>query len=240
MELSASTRSQSSALSADVGDVVDEMRRRVVAESVALEEELVAEVADHHGGGAVVDGELGVAGPKRLPSSPLPPTTASAPVILGFFVLIGLGIDPSWDLLLKASFIMPAATLASALLLTPGGLGVAEGGIVGLSQVLLDLGKGPAAVGALVIRFGTLWFGVIVGIIALVLVTKRAGVLPNKPEPGAEEGAAIPGRKTGQTANWQECRLPPSGKDPRLPQVSAKRVGYTQVIYRVLIPTSNS
>jgi uncharacterized protein (TIRG00374 family) len=108
--------------------------------------------------------------------------------VLGFFaVLLGLGLDPSWDLLLKASFIMPAATLASALLLTPGGLGVAEGGIVGLSQVLLDLPKGPAAVGALVIRFGTLWFGVIVGIIALVLITKRMGVLPNHPAP--EEGA---------------------------------------------------
>ena len=39
---------------------------------------------------------------------------------------------------------MPAATLASALLLTPGGLGVAEGGITGLSQVLLDLPKSRA------------------------------------------------------------------------------------------------
>lgn len=96
--------------------------------------------------------------------------------VLGFAcVLLGLGLDPSWDLLLKASFIMPAATLASALLLTPGGLGVAEGGIVGLSQVLLDLPKGPAAVGALVIRFGTLWFGVIVGIVALVLLTRLMG-----------------------------------------------------------------
>jgi uncharacterized protein (TIRG00374 family) len=108
--------------------------------------------------------------------------------VLGFFcVLLGLGLDPSWDLLLKASFIMPAATLASALLLTPGGLGVAEGGIVGLSQVLLDLPKGPAAVGALVIRFGTLWFGVIVGIVALVLITRSMSALPNRPAP--EEGA---------------------------------------------------
>jgi uncharacterized protein (TIRG00374 family) len=111
--------------------------------------------------------------------------------VLGFFmVMLGLGLDPSWDLLLKASFIMPAATLASALLLTPGGLGVAEGGIVGLSQVLLDLPKGPAAVGALVIRFGTLWFGVIVGIIALVLITRSMGALPNRPAPG--ESAPVP------------------------------------------------
>ncbi|HLF79199.1 MAG TPA: lysylphosphatidylglycerol synthase transmembrane domain-containing protein [Dehalococcoidia bacterium] len=93
--------------------------------------------------------------------------------VIGFYcVLLGLGVDGSWDVLLKASFIMPAATLASALLLTPGGLGVAEGGITGLSQVLLDLAKGPAAVGALVIRFCTLWFGVIVGLIALAFVTR--------------------------------------------------------------------
>ena len=93
--------------------------------------------------------------------------------VLGFYVvLLGLGVDAGWDVLLKASFIMPAATLASALLLTPGGLGVAEGGITGLSQVLLDLPRGDAAVGTLVIRLGTLWFGVLVGLVALALVSR--------------------------------------------------------------------
>jgi uncharacterized membrane protein YbhN (UPF0104 family) len=91
--------------------------------------------------------------------------------------------------LLKASFIMPAATLASALLLTPGGLVVAEGGITGLSQVLLDLAKSDAAVATLVIRFGTLWFGVIVGLIALAFVTRHLGRHPAAPglEAVAEE-----------------------------------------------------
>jgi uncharacterized protein (TIRG00374 family) len=94
--------------------------------------------------------------------------------ILAFYlVLIGVGADGGFDTLLKASFVMPAATLAAALLLTPGGLGVAEGGITGLSQVLLDLPKSNAAVGALVIRLGTLWFGVIVGLIALALISPR-------------------------------------------------------------------
>ena len=104
--------------------------------------------------------------------------------VLGFYcVLLGLGVDGSWGLLLKASFIMPAATLASALLLTPGGLGVAEGSITGLSQVLLDLPRSQAAVGALIIRFGTLWFGVIVGLVALFIfmrlpVMRRAAANP--------------------------------------------------------------
>jgi uncharacterized protein (TIRG00374 family) len=94
--------------------------------------------------------------------------------VLGFyFVLIGLGVEGGPDLLLRASFIMPAATLASAILLTPGGLGVAEGGITGLSQVLLDLPKSTAAVATLIIRFGTLWFGVIVGLIAFALISRR-------------------------------------------------------------------
>jgi uncharacterized protein (TIRG00374 family) len=93
--------------------------------------------------------------------------------VLGFYVvLLGVGAEGGAELLLKASFIMPAATLASALLLTPGGLGVAEGGITGLSQVLLDLPKSDAAVATLVIRFGTLWFGVIVGLIALAVVSR--------------------------------------------------------------------
>jgi uncharacterized membrane protein YbhN (UPF0104 family) len=89
---------------------------------------------------------------------------------------------------------MPAATLASALLLTPGGLGVAEGGITGLSQVLLDLTKSDAAVATLVIRFGTLWFGVIVGLVALALVSRDLGRVAevDGPSDAAAEGLAPP------------------------------------------------
>ncbi|HWC30699.1 MAG TPA: lysylphosphatidylglycerol synthase transmembrane domain-containing protein [Dehalococcoidia bacterium] len=114
--------------------------------------------------------------------------------VLAFYVvLLGVGVEGGADTLLKASFIMPAATLASALLLTPGGLGVAEGGITGLSQVLLDLTKSDAAVATLVIRFGTLWFGVIVGLIALALVSRHLGKLPASEEPlEPAEGLAPP------------------------------------------------
>ena len=93
--------------------------------------------------------------------------------VLAFYVvLVGMGQDGGADLLLKSSFIMPAATLASAVLLTPGGLGVAEGGITGLCQVLLDMSKSDSAVATLLIRFGTLWYGVIVGLVALGLVSR--------------------------------------------------------------------
>lgn len=116
--------------------------------------------------------------------------------VLAFYVvLIGLGVDGGADLLLKASFILPAATLASALLLTPGGLGVAEGGITGLSQVLLDMTRSDAAVGTLVIRFATLWYGVIVGLVALVLVTRK--LAKRGKTLGEDEPEAIAGEETG-------------------------------------------
>ena len=112
--------------------------------------------------------------------------------VLAFYVvLLGLGVEGGADTLLRASFIMPAATLASALLLTPGGLGVAEGGITGLSQVLLDMTKSSAAVGTLVIRFGTLWFGVIVGLVALALVSRRLG-RPILDEPLVSPESVVP------------------------------------------------
>jgi len=133
---------------------------------------LVSRVAHH--AEEFYDSSNALLAPARLAAMTLLSVVSWGFEVLGFyFVLVGLGLDASWDLLLKASFIMPAATLASAILLTPGGLGVAEGGITGLSQVLLDLPKSQAAVATLLIRFGTLWFGVIVGLIALALVSRH-------------------------------------------------------------------
>ena len=77
-------------------------------------------------------------------------------------------------------------------MLTPGGLGVAEGGITGLSQVLLDMTKSDAAVGTLLIRFGTLWFGVIVGLVALALISRRLGNRPSDEPLTLPEGVAPP------------------------------------------------
>ncbi len=94
--------------------------------------------------------------------------------VLGFyFTLVGVGEAASGRLLLHSAFILPIATLASALLFTPGGLGVAEGSIQALCQTLLNMSKSSAAVATLIIRFGTLWFGVIVGLIAFAILTRR-------------------------------------------------------------------
>jgi uncharacterized protein (TIRG00374 family) len=110
-----------------------------------------------------------------------------------FVTFLGLGLDPSFDLMLKSAFILPIATLAAAILFTPGGLGVAEGGITGLSQSLLDLSASAAAVATLVIRFGTLWFGVIVGMMAFGVLGRRLGKLPAVAETGAPAEAVPEG-----------------------------------------------
>lgn len=92
-----------------------------------------------------------------------------------FFVLTGLGVEPSFELLIQATFILASSTIAGAALMTPGGLGVAEGGLVGLSQVLVGVTRPVAASSAILIRLGTLWLGVGVGVIALLILTRRLG-----------------------------------------------------------------
>lgn len=113
----------------------------------------------------------------------LRPTVFSVAVGLGFvswagecvafyLVLEGLGAAGGMTSLIQAAFVLSASTLAGALLLVPGGIGVAEGGITGLSQVLFDMPRNAAAAAALIIRFCTLWFGVTLGTLAVVAVTR--------------------------------------------------------------------
>jgi uncharacterized membrane protein YbhN (UPF0104 family) len=94
-------------------------------------------------------------------------------VVAFYLTLIGLGVDGSLDTLFKAAFILPIATLAAAVLLTPGGLGVAETGITSLSENLLELGKSTATVATLIVRIATLWFGVVLGLAMFAVLTRR-------------------------------------------------------------------
>jgi uncharacterized protein (TIRG00374 family) len=95
-------------------------------------------------------------------------------VIAFYLTLIGLGASGSMDTMLKAAFILPISTLAAAIaIFAPGGLGVAETGITGLTQRLLDLPKSAATVATVIIRIATLWFGVVVGLVAFAFLTRR-------------------------------------------------------------------
>ena len=94
--------------------------------------------------------------------------------VLAFYLtLVGLGVDGSLDTLFKAAFILPIATLAAAVLLTPGGLGVAETGITSLSESLLEMGKSAATAGTLIVRIATLWFGVVLGLAMFAVLARR-------------------------------------------------------------------
>jgi uncharacterized protein (TIRG00374 family) len=94
-------------------------------------------------------------------------------VMAFYLTLIGLGAGAGIETLLHAAFILPIATLAGAILLTPGGLLVAEGLIASLSQELVGLSKSAATVGTVIIRIATLWFGVAVGLVAFGVLTRR-------------------------------------------------------------------
>jgi glycosyltransferase 2 family protein len=96
-------------------------------------------------------------------------------------ILVGLGVPYSWELVVLSNFAMGFATLAGSVLLVPGGLGVAEASIGGL---LLGFGKQPwlpvgtitapiAAAATIMIRFATLWFGWLLGLLCLGIVSRR-------------------------------------------------------------------
>lgn len=92
-----------------------------------------------------------------------------------YYVLVGLGFAPTWELLVQAAFVLGISTLAGSVSLLPGGLGVAEGSVTGLLLLLLKTSVQKAVAATLLIRFCTLWFGVTIGVIALFVCSRRFG-----------------------------------------------------------------
>lgn len=92
-----------------------------------------------------------------------------------FYVLVGLGVAGTPLLLLQATFVFAASTLFGLVSLLPGGLGVSELSSVGLLVALVGVGAATATTATLLIRFCTLWFGVLVGVIALAWFGRRHG-----------------------------------------------------------------
>jgi uncharacterized protein (TIRG00374 family) len=76
--------------------------------------------------------------------------------------------------LLVATFIFAASTLFGLVSFLPGGLGVSEASSTALLVLLArPLAQGTAAAATIVIRFCTLWFGVSLGVLALLLFERR-------------------------------------------------------------------
>lgn len=101
-----------------------------------------------------------------------------------FLILVGLGLDASWHLLLVATFVLAVSTLVGAVSMLPGGLGVADASVAGMLLLLVPddaMTRGTAVVATLLIRFATLWFAVILGAIAVAIL---------------QRGTAFPGGRT--------------------------------------------
>jgi glycosyltransferase 2 family protein len=91
-----------------------------------------------------------------------------------YYVLVGLGVTPSFDLLLIATFVFAASTLFGLVSFLPGGLGTSEASSVALLVALINGLALPVATAAtIMIRFCTLWFGVSLGVIALLIFERR-------------------------------------------------------------------
>jgi uncharacterized protein (TIRG00374 family) len=90
-----------------------------------------------------------------------------------YLVLVGLDIPRSADLLLAATFVFAASAWIGGLSLLPGGLGVAEASVATLLLLTVkepEMTRPVAATATLLIRFATLWFGVLLGVAALARV----------------------------------------------------------------------
>ena len=79
-------------------------------------------------------------------------------------VFRGLGVDASLDV---STFLYAFGTVFGAP--SPGGLGMADVALVeGALQLINGITEGQAVAGALLVRVATLWFGVVLGAIALL------------------------------------------------------------------------
>lgn len=91
---------------------------------------------------------------------------------VAFYVILGgfRGVEAS---LLLCTFIYAMMTVAGALAFMPGGLGVTEGG---MAMLVVRLARGASAsvavAATLIIRVLTLWFAVLLGLAALLLVQR--------------------------------------------------------------------
>ncbi len=115
--------------------------------------------------------------------SPKPMLAATAISVPGWFMeclelwlLLAIlsGQALSLSLLLIATFIHATASIIGALTFSPGGVGTYEVTSIALIGLLVTAIGAVQSAATILIRVMTLWFSVIVGFIALSLVTRRA------------------------------------------------------------------
>lgn len=105
-------------------------------------------------------------------------------------VCLGLGEATGGVGLTLAIFIHAFATIFGALTMLPGGLGTTEGSMTGLLVLLGKVAQAPAVAATLLVRLSTLWFGVAIGVVAMLRgrgAVSAEPQLPLAPEPPTGE-----------------------------------------------------
>lgn len=112
--------------------------------------------------------------PGPLLASTLLSLAAWACECLGFYLVLGGFAGTSSAPLLLAFFIYSATTLGGVV--SPGGLGVTDGSMTALLSYTTAFTAATAGAATLLIRLCTLWFAVLVGVVALLVFRKRVGL----------------------------------------------------------------
>jgi glycosyltransferase 2 family protein len=86
-----------------------------------------------------------------------------------YFVFAGLGLGFGLELFVKSMFIMGVSSLVGSASGLPGGLGTADGSMIGLTRLLLTPSATIGGAATLLIRLCTLWFGLALGVVALLI-----------------------------------------------------------------------
>lgn len=92
-----------------------------------------------------------------------------------YVVLRGLGLPHSWYLVLASIFVFSASAWIGGASMLPGGLGATDASSAALLLLTIDdplMTSAVAATATLLIRFATLWFGVFIGLAALVVTLR--------------------------------------------------------------------
>jgi uncharacterized protein (TIRG00374 family) len=92
-----------------------------------------------------------------------------------YFVFAGLGLGFGFDLFLKATFILAFSSLVGSATGLPGGLGTADGSMIGLMRLLVSPSATIGGAATLLIRLCTLWFGLGLGVLALIILRSPGG-----------------------------------------------------------------
>ncbi len=105
------------------------------------------------------------------------------------FVAVVYGFPGASIDMQAGTFIYASMTIAGALSFLPGGLGVTEAGMLALlGELGTGTGRSVAAAATFVTRVCTLWYAVLVGLVALFAFARRAQIdvqLPEKTEANA-------------------------------------------------------